>query len=160
MRKVIKYFFLGLVLLLVFLSSALLAMRFAIQGREVSVPRLTGLTPAEAERKAQMLMERLRSGTKFSELAMDYSEDPSTAPQGGDLGFVPASALNQVPPPLRAAVLGSQPGNVKLVSVGGAHTLVLLVERETAGQRTSTKRSDRLGALLSPRRALHCANVT
>jgi hypothetical protein len=33
LRKVIKYFFLGLVLLLVFLSSALLAMRFAIQGR-------------------------------------------------------------------------------------------------------------------------------
>lgn len=52
LRKVIKYFFLGLVLLLVFLSSALLAMRFAIQGREVRVPRLTGLTPAEAERVA------------------------------------------------------------------------------------------------------------
>ncbi|MGZ4828814.1 MAG: PASTA domain-containing protein [Candidatus Angelobacter sp.] len=52
LRQVIKYFFLGLVLLLVFLSAALLAMRFAIQGREVRVPRLTGLTPAEAERIA------------------------------------------------------------------------------------------------------------
>jgi beta-lactam-binding protein with PASTA domain len=52
LRKLIQYFFLSLVLLLVFLSSALLAMRFAIQGREVSVPRLTGLTPAEAERIA------------------------------------------------------------------------------------------------------------
>jgi eukaryotic-like serine/threonine-protein kinase len=52
LRNVIKYFFLGLVLLLVFLSSALLAMRFAIQGREVHVPRLTGITPAEAERIA------------------------------------------------------------------------------------------------------------
>jgi eukaryotic-like serine/threonine-protein kinase len=54
LRKVIKYFFLGLVLLLVFLASALLAMRFAIQGREVHVPRLTGLTPAEAERVANV----------------------------------------------------------------------------------------------------------
>jgi beta-lactam-binding protein with PASTA domain len=52
LRKVIKYFFLGLVLLLVFLASALLAMRYAIQGREVHVPRLIGLTPAEAERVA------------------------------------------------------------------------------------------------------------
>jgi eukaryotic-like serine/threonine-protein kinase len=52
LRKVVKYFFLGLVLLLVFLSSALLAMRYAIQGREVRVPRLTGLTPGEAERLA------------------------------------------------------------------------------------------------------------
>ncbi|HWF03694.1 MAG TPA: PASTA domain-containing protein [Candidatus Angelobacter sp.] len=52
LRKIIQYFFLSLVLILVFLSSALLAMRFAIQGREVHVPRLTGLTTAEAERIA------------------------------------------------------------------------------------------------------------
>ena len=52
LRKIIQYFFLSLVLILVFLSSALLAMRFAIQGREVRVPRLTGITPAEAERIA------------------------------------------------------------------------------------------------------------
>jgi beta-lactam-binding protein with PASTA domain len=52
LRKLFKYAFRALILLLVFLSSALLAMRFAIQGREVHVPRLTGLTPAEAERVA------------------------------------------------------------------------------------------------------------
>ena len=52
LRKIIQYFFLSLVLILVFLSSALLAMRFAIQGREVRVPRLAGLTPMEAERIA------------------------------------------------------------------------------------------------------------
>ncbi len=51
-RKLITYFFLSLVLLLIFLSSALLAMRFAIQGREVHVPALIGRTPAEAERAA------------------------------------------------------------------------------------------------------------
>ena len=39
-------------LLLVFLAAALFAMRFAIHGREVRVPRLTNLTPAEAERAA------------------------------------------------------------------------------------------------------------
>src|SRR6266852_7498969 len=50
--RLVQGFFLGLVLLLVFLSCALLAMRFAIQGREVYVPRLTGLTPVEAERAA------------------------------------------------------------------------------------------------------------
>jgi eukaryotic-like serine/threonine-protein kinase len=52
LRKLVKYTFRALVLLLVFLSSALLAMRFAIQGREVRVPRLIGLTPTEAERAA------------------------------------------------------------------------------------------------------------
>lgn len=52
MRRLIKYFLLGLILLLVCLSSALLAMRFAIHGREVRVPRLQGLPEAEAERVA------------------------------------------------------------------------------------------------------------
>jgi beta-lactam-binding protein with PASTA domain len=52
LRKLLRYFLLGLVLLLVFLASALLAMRYAIHGREVRVPSLAGLTPAEAERVA------------------------------------------------------------------------------------------------------------
>lgn len=52
MRKLLQYVLLGLVLLLIFLSSALLSMRFAIHGREVRVPKLAGLTPAQAERIA------------------------------------------------------------------------------------------------------------
>ena len=52
LRKWLRYFLLGLVLLLVFVTSALVAMRFAIHGREVRVPNLVGLTPVEAERLA------------------------------------------------------------------------------------------------------------
>ena len=52
MRKFLQYLLLGLVLLLVFMASALLSMRFAIHGREVQVPKLAGLTPADAERRA------------------------------------------------------------------------------------------------------------
>lgn len=43
---------LGLVLVLVAMASALTAMRIAIHGREVVVPKLVGLTPAQAERQA------------------------------------------------------------------------------------------------------------
>ena len=52
MRKLFRFLLLALVLMLVCLSSALLAMRFAIHGREVRVPKLQGLTLAEAERVA------------------------------------------------------------------------------------------------------------
>ena len=52
MRRLIRYFLLGLALLLVALTSALLSMRFAIHGREVRVPRLQGLTAVDAERVA------------------------------------------------------------------------------------------------------------
>ena len=92
-------------------------------------------TPAEAKRKLQMLAERLENGGDFAALARDYSEDPQTAPQGGDLGFVPASALNQVAPALRQAVLKAKPGDVTTVSAGGGHVLVLVVSRDEPGQR-------------------------
>jgi eukaryotic-like serine/threonine-protein kinase len=52
LRRLIRYFLLGLTLLLVCLASALLSMRFAIHGREVRVPRLQGLTSVDAERLA------------------------------------------------------------------------------------------------------------
>jgi peptidyl-prolyl cis-trans isomerase SurA len=92
-------------------------------------------TPQAATAKARMLMERLKAGASFSDLATDYSEDPQSAPRGGDLGFVPVSKLKQAPPPLRDAVLNATPGTVRVVSQGGAHTIVLVVAHEPAGQR-------------------------
>jgi peptidyl-prolyl cis-trans isomerase SurA len=92
-------------------------------------------TPEAAAKKAAFLMERLKAGAAFSEVARDYSEDAESAPNGGDLGFVPLSALKQAPPMLRDAALKSQPGTVSHVSAGGAHTLVLLIGKEEAGQR-------------------------
>jgi len=92
-------------------------------------------TPQEAAAKTQMLMERLKSGVAFGDLAADFSEDPRTAPRGGDLGWVPVSALQQAPPALRDAVLKTTPGSVRTVSNAGAHTLVLVVAHDTAGQK-------------------------
>jgi peptidyl-prolyl cis-trans isomerase SurA len=92
-------------------------------------------TPQEAAAKAQAMMERLKQGAQFSELAADFSEDPQSAQRGGDLGFVPMSALQKAPPPLRDAVLKAQPGTVSAVTVNGVHTIVLLIAREPAGQR-------------------------
>jgi peptidyl-prolyl cis-trans isomerase SurA len=106
--------------------------------RDPQVANRTGddaATQQEAATKIAMLMERLKAGMSFSELAMDYSEDPESAPRGGDLGFVPMSRLTQAPPPLRNAVLKKTPGTVNVVSVGGAHTIVLVVAHELAGQR-------------------------
>ena len=91
--------------------------------------------PQEASAKIQMLMERLKAGVAFGELAADFSEDPQSAPRGGDLGFIPLSRLQQAPAALRDAVLKSQPGSVRVVSNAGAHTIVLFVAMDTAGQK-------------------------
>jgi len=50
MRQFFRLLLLILVLLTVALTSALTAMRLAIHGREVTIPKLVGMTPAEAER--------------------------------------------------------------------------------------------------------------
>jgi peptidyl-prolyl cis-trans isomerase SurA len=92
-------------------------------------------TPEAAAAKVQALLERLKSGASFAELAADYSEDPESSPRGGDLGFVPVSRLRQAPPALRDAVINKPAGSVSVVSLNGVHTIVLVVAHESAGQR-------------------------
>jgi peptidyl-prolyl cis-trans isomerase SurA len=92
-------------------------------------------TPQAAAAKTAMIMERLKAGASFGDLAMDYSEDPETAPRRGDLGLVPLTAVKNAPAPLRDAVLNTQPGNARVVNQNGAQTIVLVLSHETAGQR-------------------------
>jgi beta-lactam-binding protein with PASTA domain len=63
MRQFFRMLLLVLVLMTVALISALTAMRLAIHGREVTVPKLVGMTPFEAERASaasglQVVVER------------------------------------------------------------------------------------------------------
>ncbi len=92
-------------------------------------------TPQAADAKTKMLMDRLKAGAPFADLAADYSEDAQSAGRGGDLGLVPMSRLQQAPPALRDAVVNKAPGSVTVVSAGGAHTIVLVLSHELAGQR-------------------------
>lgn len=106
--------------------------------RDPQISNRTGddaTTPQAATQKAQMLMERIKGGTAFPELAMDFSEDPNSAPRGGDVGLVSVSALNQAPRPLRDAVLKLEPGNVNVVAMEGGYTIVALVAKQPKGQR-------------------------
>jgi len=106
--------------------------------REQQVTNRTGddaTSPQAAAAKVKMLMERLQSGADFRDLAVGYSEDPDSAPRGGDLGFVPVSQIKQSQPALRDAVLNKAPGTVNVAAVNGAYSLVLVVAHEQAGQR-------------------------
>ena len=106
--------------------------------RDGQVANRTGddaTTPQAAAAKVAMLMERLKTGAAFQELAVGYSEDPESAPRGGDLGFIPISRVKQAPPALRDAILNKAPGTVTVVNANGAQTMVLVVAHEVAGQR-------------------------
>lgn len=106
--------------------------------RDQQIANRTGddaATPQAATQKAQMLMEKLKAGTPFPELAMDFSEDPNSAPRGGDVGLVSVSALNQAPKALRDTVMKLEPGNVNIVGMEGGYTIVALVAKQAKGQR-------------------------
>jgi peptidyl-prolyl cis-trans isomerase SurA len=78
------------------------------------------------------------SGADFAQLAMDYSEDPNTAANGGDLGYIPESSLNapQTDPMLKKLVLSLKPGQVSPpVQLRDSIRILKLVAREAAGQR-------------------------
>jgi peptidyl-prolyl cis-trans isomerase D len=43
---------------------------------------------AEAQKKAQDVLNQLKAGAKFDDLAKKYSDDPGSAKQGGELGWI------------------------------------------------------------------------
>jgi peptidyl-prolyl cis-trans isomerase SurA len=92
-------------------------------------------TPQEAQSKVATLMQRLQAGDAFADLARAYSEDPESAPRGGDMGLVPLSAIRRAPAALRDVVLNTEPGRAQVVQDGNAVRIVLVVSREKAGQR-------------------------
>ncbi|HMB38526.1 MAG TPA: SurA N-terminal domain-containing protein [Wenzhouxiangellaceae bacterium] len=63
----------------------------------------------EARGLAQSLLERLESGDDFAELATEYSDDPGSARQGGDLGWIEPDVMM---PAFETALYDLQPGEV------------------------------------------------
>ncbi len=100
---------------------------------------------ADAKMKIQALHSKLDSGEDFSALAMNFSEDPNTAANGGDMGFAFESQLRTEMPDVYNAVAKIKPGQITEIlpiydSAGpGRHAvgyvIYKLISREPAGQR-------------------------
>ena len=100
------------------------------------------VTDAQAQKKAEALLKEIDAGADFTQVAMDYSEDPDNAPTGGDLGWIPESSLRnpqQETSELSRTVLALRPGAVSRVihtAKDGNYRILKLIAREDAGQRT------------------------
>ena len=91
---------------------------------------------AEARAKAERIASRLRGGEDFARLAQEFSEDSNTARNNGDLGFIPASALEKADPALRQAIYTLQPGQVSgVIRTRDAYYILRLLGRQAPGQR-------------------------
>lgn len=60
----------------------------ARQAAHILITAASAGSPEEAEALAGELDQRLRDGASFAELAAEYSDDPVSAAQGGDLGWI------------------------------------------------------------------------
>ena len=89
----------------------------------------------QARNKIQMLELRLRQGEDFGSLAQAYSEDQFAA-NGGDVGFLPESALDKANPELRKNILDMTPGQVSpVIHTPEGYRIIKLISKEPAGQR-------------------------
>ncbi|MGI4757318.1 MAG: SurA N-terminal domain-containing protein [Janthinobacterium lividum] len=99
-------------------------------------------TDADARKKIATLKAQLDSGADFAAVAANYSEDPQTAPNGGDMGFVAASQLRQSGPVYEAVSklkAGENTPILPIVPAGSkqpiGYSIIRLIAKETAGQR-------------------------
>lgn len=99
---------------------------------------------AQARKEIQTIHSRLESGEDFGSLAMQFSENPNSAPNGGDMGFVNETQL-RADAAAYAAISKLRPGQIteSLPVYDGAgpnhkvvgYAIYKLLGREAAGQR-------------------------
>jgi eukaryotic-like serine/threonine-protein kinase len=111
MRRLIRYLLRVLVLFVVFMVSALTAMRFAIHGRQTAVPKVVGMSSREAQKALDAHGLVLESTDRF------YSAD---VPEGRILSQVPQPG-EQVRRGWRVRIAESMgPQRVVIPDLGGA----------------------------------------
>jgi hypothetical protein len=86
--------------------------RDEVRARHVLLLYPDGATQTQrdsVQQLAEELRDRARAGADFAALAEEYSDDPGSAAQGGDLGYFPRGTMV---PPFEAAAFGLEAGQV------------------------------------------------
>jgi peptidyl-prolyl cis-trans isomerase SurA len=89
-----------------------------------------------ALKKIENILARIRQGDDFAMLAQNYSEDPNSTQNGGDLGFIPESSLERANADLRKTVMALSPGQTTgILRTPDGYRILKVISREPAGQR-------------------------
>jgi peptidyl-prolyl cis-trans isomerase SurA len=89
-----------------------------------------------ALKKINSLLVRIKQGDDFAMLAQNYSEDPNSTQNGGDLGFIPESSLERANAELRKALVALGPGQTTgVLRTPEGYRIFKVISKEPAGQR-------------------------
>ncbi|HET6782179.1 MAG TPA: peptidylprolyl isomerase [bacterium] len=105
----------------------------------------------ETEAEARLVLARLRRGEKFGELAQQYSKDPGSKAQGGDLGFV---SRGQLVGEFEKAAFSLKPGQTSGIvkTQFGFHIIRVTDSRSPQAARIEAVRDQIRGQLLTRKR--------
>jgi len=94
-------------------------------------------TPDEARQKAARVLKDVQSGRDFATVARESSEDPSSAPAGGDLNFQPLQAIENIDPRLAQAVQKMRVGETfpQVIETRFGYHILKLLEKDAGGQK-------------------------
>lgn len=93
-------------------------------------PTATAEEKDAVRKRAAEILERVRKGEDFAQLAQTYSEDPGSGPKGGDLGFFPRG---QMVPAFEAVAFSLPPGTTSdLVETNFGFHIIRVEEKEEA----------------------------
>jgi parvulin-like peptidyl-prolyl isomerase len=84
---------------------------------------------AEKQAQAQKLLDRARGGEDFAKLARQFSDDPATRSEGGDLGYF---GKDMLPKAIEEMVFAMQPGDIRgPVRADRGFHVIKLIDRKT-----------------------------
>jgi peptidyl-prolyl cis-trans isomerase C len=91
-------------------------------------------TDQEAKAKIERLLAEIKKGADFAQLAREYSEDPASGRNGGDLGFFPKGRMVK---PFDEAAFALQVGQVSdVVKTQYGYHIIKLEEKKPAEAQT------------------------
>lgn len=96
-------------------------------------------TPEEARQKATRVLRDIQGGQDFAVVARNFSEDASTVPAGGELGFLPMDQIAGIDPALADTVQRLRVGETSpVIETRYGYQIVKLLERDAGGQKELT----------------------
>jgi peptidyl-prolyl cis-trans isomerase D len=111
---------------------------------------------AEIRAKAQDVLSKAKKGGNFEELAKKFSEDDSTKPKGGDLGWI---IEGQTVPEFQQAALNLPKGSISdLVKTAYGFHIIKVIDRETAHTKSFEEVRDTIVPILLDEKARQDAN--